>query len=84
MDYTREQLDAAGDWAFPARHTPEHTPGMTLRDWFAGQAVIGIANLWKGNMGDFDNQAADRTAKAAYRMADAMLEARALLLQERN
>lgn len=51
--------------------------GMTLRDWFAGQALIAISRLWKGNIGDFDNESADRTALAAYRLADAMLAARA-------
>lgn len=50
--------------------------GMSARDYFAGQALIAISNLWKGNLGDFDNEAAERTAKAAYRMADAMLAAR--------
>ena len=51
--------------------------GMSLRDWFAGQALIAISRLWKGNIGDFDNESADRTALAAYRLADAMLAARA-------
>ncbi len=49
--------------------------GMTLRDYFAGQSLIAISGLWKGSIGDFDNEAADRTARAAYRMADAMLAA---------
>ncbi len=60
------QTSAAGGWE----------TGMTLRDYFAGKSLIAIAGLWKGNIGDFDNEAADRTAKAAYRMADAMLLAR--------
>lgn len=50
--------------------------GMSARDYFAGQSLIAISRLWKGNIGDFDNEAADRTAKAAYRMADAMIAAR--------
>lgn len=50
--------------------------GMTLRDYFAAKALIAISSLWKGNIGDFDNEAADRTARASYRMADAMLAAR--------
>jgi hypothetical protein len=50
--------------------------GMTLRDYFAAQALIAISGLWKGGIGDFDNEAADRTAKASYRMADAMLKER--------
>jgi hypothetical protein len=55
---------------------PVHWPGMSLRDYFAAKSLISISGLWKGNIGDFDNQAADRTARAAYRMADAMLAAR--------
>lgn len=60
------QTSAAGGWE----------TGMTLRDYFAGKSLVAIAGLWKGNIGDFDNEAADRTAKAAYRMADAMIAAR--------
>jgi len=42
------------------------SPGMTLRDWFAGQALIGIAP-------NNDHEAA---AQLAYRYADAMLRQR--------
>jgi hypothetical protein len=41
--FTQEQLAAAGGWAFPCRHTPEHEPGMTLRDYFAANAPIEYA-----------------------------------------
>lgn len=73
MNFTREELEAAGDWAFPARHTPEHSPGMTLRDWFAGQALSGLmaSHDWK-HMCDTDSYAKD-----AYSLADSMLKARA-------
>ena len=44
--------------------------GMTMRDWFAGQALV-----WAGHEGwltrDHENM-----AKRAYRMADAMIAAR--------
>lgn len=50
--------------------------GMWLRDYFAAKSLIAISGLWKGNLGDFDNEAAERTARAAYRLADAMLVAR--------
>jgi len=56
--------------------------GMSTRDYFAAQSLIAISGLWRGNLGDFDNEAADRTAKAAYRMADAMLAARTSGLEE--
>lgn len=45
-------------------------PGMSLRDWFAGQALAGM--LADSNVtGTYD-----KLASAAYDMADAMLAAR--------
>ncbi len=48
------------------------TDGMALRDYFAAKAMAAYASdhEWRTDM---DNKA---TAKAAYSMADAMLEAR--------
>jgi hypothetical protein len=48
-------------------------PGMTLRDWFAGQALAGLV-AWEGigNAPDFHAMDAGR----CYAMADAMLAAR--------
>jgi hypothetical protein len=43
-----------------------HSPGMTLRDWFAGQALAGIAC----------DETPETAAEAAYRFADAMLAER--------
>ena len=60
----------------PAFPTPEFfdekvcgmTPGMTLRDWFAGQALAALLvddeMLW------------EHCAELAYRAADAMMKAR--------
>ena len=45
--------------------------GMTLRDWFAGQALSGITA--DPSVEDMDQ---NEIAKAAYIYADAMLEAR--------
>lgn len=55
---------------------PEHD-GMSLRDWFAGQAMAG----WFGSYGpEHDHPAtggyALTVARHAYAMADAMIEAR--------
>ena len=46
-------------------------PGMTLRDYFAGQALASV-NLGIGVTDDFYS----RTAKHCYALADAMLAAR--------
>lgn len=45
--------------------------GMTLRDWFAGQALAGITG--DPSVEDMDQ---NEIARAAYLYADAMLEAR--------
>jgi hypothetical protein len=57
--------------------------GMTLRDWFAGQALAGIATQWNGiefylrSCGGGDaNEVRSFMAYAAYNQADAMLKAR--------
>lgn len=49
------------------------TAGMTLRDWFAGQALIGMLSGDQSPDKDWVEQV---TAPKAYRVADAMLKAR--------
>jgi|688.fasta_scaffold232506_2 hypothetical protein len=64
-----------GGQAFPAGN-PTHGghEGMTLRDWFAGQALAGmISGLDAKSEG---SQAIKPIAEAAYDFADAMLKAR--------
>ena len=46
--------------------------GMTLRDWFAGQALAGIAS----GVNWFTANDWTKAAKCAYGVADAMLEER--------
>ncbi len=59
-----------GGPAFPAdSFTAQHCPGMSLRDWFAGQALAGI--LARCNGPDFAN-----VEHLAYEIADAMLRQR--------
>jgi len=55
------------------------TGGLTLRDWFAGQAMIGLfAGRWvpnaKHDVGGFEKAYADY----AYAVADMMLERRGI------
>ncbi len=58
-----------GGQAFPTILAPE-SPGMTLRDWFAGQQMIRIASGWP------NEETMSRIAANCYAMADAMLKAR--------
>lgn len=68
-----------GGPAFPGEqgHTPDGTwnqtwePGMTLRDWFAGQALNGLISN-----GDLIDGREELTVDWAFRFADAMLKAR--------
>lgn len=63
----------------PAFPSPEHrafdsprllapTAGMSLRDWFAGQALIGLSAVY-----DSEVTRAESEAARAYELADAML-----------
>lgn len=61
-----------------------YSNGMTLRDWFAGQALASLAgdinphlpNSRASAMWPEPQELADRRAKWAYLQADAMLAAR--------
>lgn len=70
------QRDDGGP-AFPAEigfgMNPVQYAGMSLRDWYAGQAMAGILNS-RGSFG-LQNEM-DGTAKEAYRWADSLLAAR--------
>jgi len=55
--------------------TAEISYGMTLRDWFAGQALAGyFANRGTPHMNSADHD----TATYCYETADAMLKARSV------
>jgi hypothetical protein len=57
-----------GGPAFPFKGYAGETYGMTLRDWFAGQALAGmLIGEWLSDKG---------VATLAYEYADAMLAAR--------
>ena len=66
--------ESDGGWEDTDCTTWRHFHGMTLRDWFAGQAVAGIM----GSSADAvtKNEQATFIATEAYLVADAMLKAR--------
>jgi hypothetical protein len=49
---------------------------MTLRDWFAGQTLSGIAKDYQSGYDDPNSYMAKNLALRAYGIADAMMEAR--------
>lgn len=54
----------------------DHVEGMSLRDWFAGQALQGVASGFWSNS-DMSVLGPRGLAESAYEFADAMLAARA-------
>lgn len=67
-----------GGYAFPVGH-PKSQSGMSMRDWFAAQAIMGVINqsnrddpYWK--MSEMKER--ELAAELAYSIADAMLKAR--------
>jgi hypothetical protein len=57
-----------GGSAFPFSDAEIDTSGMTLRDWFAGQALAGLVFH-----NDFGMRSDDEIANGAYSYADAMI-----------
>ena len=77
-----ESFDDGGA-AFPyveidSRHGTRVECGMSLRDWFAGQAISGLVSLGKNletENASCDTQS-DVASDQAYAIADAMMKAR--------
>ena len=62
--------------AFPLKHSEDKfNPGMTLRDYFAGQALAGLCvpGLKDGPITEWEF---DKIAPVAWKAADSMLAAR--------
>lgn len=77
-----EQMKDGGP-AFPvpdaeqATGFPTEAPGMSLRDWFAGQALAGNLSSQSVEVGYYDGEDMWRkAAKDAYKAADAMIAQR--------
>lgn len=69
MEYNPPAFPFAAEYGHPAA-----TGGMTLRDWFAGQALNVIGGMYaSGEIEVSDNH---HVANMAYSLADAMLAER--------
>jgi len=69
----------SGDAAFPRPENSkgfQGSKGMSLRDWFAGQALAGIATT--------QEQTVEYAADLAYQIADAMIQVKARTEEELN
>lgn len=69
-----------GGPAFPLRYeydgVPSVCPGMSLRDWFAGQALMSLPRLCAHDTLLNGITFEQHIARCAYQIADAMIEAR--------
>ena len=70
-----QPIAATGETFASAQNAEGHQSGMSLRDWFAGQALASFGL-------DYDRAAstggeAEMVAQIAYQIADAMVAARA-------
>ncbi len=61
-----------GGPAFPVPHDSAWCGGMTLRDWFAGQALSGLTANAR-----YSGPTAKDVESLAYEIADAMIEEKA-------
>jgi hypothetical protein len=73
-EHTEEKILERGNGWHTSQQVQVHKPGMSLRDWFAGQALAGLLAATGRELGA--NQVHVVTA-ASYDMADEMLKARA-------
>lgn len=66
-----------GGPAFPDDGQQNYTGGMTLRDYFAAKAMLGIMTMISGGMHKVTaKNAPAEVAEQAYAQADAMIAAR--------
>ena len=81
-DYTHIN-DGGPAFPVPGTEYNDRYPGMSLRDWFAGQALQGLTDTYPISFLEDDSTSGHRAsqicknrAQAAYAIADAMLAAR--------
>ena len=54
------------------------SPGMTLREWYAGKALVGLPHLCAHDTLLDGMTFEQHVARNAYKLADAMIEARGM------
>ena len=65
----KDSIDNGGP-AFPCERKPRLSIGMTLRDWFAGQAIASVS------FSTMQRSSIKEIAEHSYALADAMIAAR--------
>ena len=63
----------SGGLAFPVSDGNQTDPGMSLRDWFAGQCVNAASNMTLNYMPVSNPKFQENVARHAYALADAMI-----------
>ncbi len=74
---TQKRIGDGGP-AFPTQHVGNGNTinGMTLRDWFAGQDLVGVEAAYDPNIDWPGPLWCNEAASHCYEIADAMLKAR--------
>lgn len=78
-------LNENDESAFPVQvgNTIDDLRGMSLLDWFAGQAMVGAYDAWMAECRDA-NVSSVNMAKECYLLADAMMNERKRRNDERK
>lgn len=66
-----------GGPAFPVEYSAQISHGMSLRDWFAGQALAGLLGTKGPNDTLYSQDPPQIVASSVYALADAMIAERA-------
>jgi len=76
MSGYEDWIERTGGCTFPVKIGPEEEPGLTKRDWFAGQALQGQPAPTVAMMGEQGyRESLEELAQHCHAIADAMLKA---------
>jgi len=71
----KQPEEVEGSMGYPV-HLTERNPGMSLRDWFAGMAIVGRASVMSQGVLKGKDLWVDETVENAFLLADAMIKER--------